>query len=123
MNRRNIFKLIAGAACAAVMEITGIRPVMPRAAKYVFNPDYLTAAYEDVLILGQIDPYVLQVKRCGPTEKPMDLKIPDGCTVVGSPDVLNSMPDKMFKVSEWAMPRYNFVNGHYTQIPQYILQT
>ncbi len=31
MNRRSIFKLIAGAACAAAMEITGLIPSLPKA--------------------------------------------------------------------------------------------
>lgn len=52
-NRRSIFKLIAGAACAAAMEITGLKPVMPRAAIAVPNPAYFNAEYESVFIFNQ----------------------------------------------------------------------
>jgi hypothetical protein len=30
MNRRNIFKFIGGALCAAAIEITGVRPSLPK---------------------------------------------------------------------------------------------
>lgn len=50
MNRRSLFKLLAGAACAAAIEITGLRPLMPKAAQYVINPEYANAAYEDLVV-------------------------------------------------------------------------
>ena len=54
MNRRNIFKLLTGVACAAAMEITGTVPsvaqVVKRAKVAIINPDYLSAAFEDMVI-------------------------------------------------------------------------
>lgn len=72
------------------MEITGLKPVMPRAAIFVPNPDYATAAFEAV--------------------------------VLGSPETLKAFPANVLKVADWHVPRYNFVNGQYIQVPHYILQ-
>lgn len=123
-NRRSIFKLIAGAACAAAMEITGLKPVMPRAAIAVPNPAYATAAFEDVYILGCVDPQAWRVNRFASPERKAsaDLKVPEGVTVLGSPETLKAFPANVLKVADWHVPRYNFVNGQYIQVPHYILQ-
>lgn len=42
MNRRNIFKLLAGAACAAAIELTHALPAVP---KMVLNPAWLKAPF------------------------------------------------------------------------------
>lgn len=46
MNRRNLFKLIGGALCAASIELTGIKPKLP-----VINSAYRDAQYEVVYIM------------------------------------------------------------------------
>lgn len=58
MNRRDIFKIIGGALCAASIELTGVVPRMP---KLKVNPAYAEAMYEEVLwfnpvILGRLKP-------------------------------------------------------------------
>lgn len=52
MNRRSIFKLLAGAACAAAIELTGVRPLVAKVEQYVVNPAYETAEYESVFIFN-----------------------------------------------------------------------
>jgi len=48
MNRRSIFKLFAGAVCAAAIEVTGLKPIELPSQVMVINPEYITAAYEAV---------------------------------------------------------------------------
>lgn len=47
MNRRDIFKLIGGALCAASIELTGVVPRMP---KLKVNPAYAEAMFEEVIV-------------------------------------------------------------------------
>lgn len=124
MNRRSIFKLIARAVCAAAMYITGLKPAMPRAAIAVVNPAYYTAAFEDVFILGQVDPQVWRVNRLASPESKAsaDLTLPEGVTVLGNPEILDAFPSNVLKVPDHHMTRYIFVNGQYIQVPQHILQ-
>ena len=49
MNRRDIFKLIGGALCAASIELTGVVPRMP---KVKVNPAYATAQYEEIVMFN-----------------------------------------------------------------------
>ncbi len=51
-SRRSIFKTIAGALCAAAIEVCGVELTMPKAGKVVANPEWLSAEYEDVLLAG-----------------------------------------------------------------------
>lgn len=51
MNRRDIFKIIGGALCAASIELTGMVPRMP---KVKVNPAYATAQYEEVLVFNPV---------------------------------------------------------------------
>lgn len=121
MNRRSIFKLLVGAACAAAIEITGVVPSLPKAAKYVINPEWLSAAYEDVVCFNSssliehlqnndgksVIGHVLRIQRAAQDE-PASLSLSKS-----HPEVL---PD--------AHPfRYNLINGEYQPIPQYILES
>ena len=122
MNRRSIFKLLAGAACAAAMEITGIIPSLPKEAKWVINPEWLSAEYEDVVTLVSTLPvvkhrevedkesvwYTLKVKRGVQRDTPVSL------TVSKSPP--KALPDA-------APTRYRFANGEYQRVPNYILES
>lgn len=54
MNRRNLFKLLAGATLAAAIEVTGLAPIRKtRIEKWVgVAPEWLTAPYEKILLMG-----------------------------------------------------------------------
>ena len=109
MNRRSIFKLLAGAACAAAIEITGLVPSLPKAAKYAVNPEYVNAAYEDIVIsfLPPCPDMSVTLKKYpinNPLVKPW----------------LSVDPDAYVKPDN---PRYNLVNGQFVQIPQYLLES
>lgn len=54
MNRRNLFKLLAGATLAAAIEVTGLAPLRKtRMEKWVgVAPEWLTAPYEKILLMG-----------------------------------------------------------------------
>ena len=77
MNRRSIFKLLAGAACAAAMEIPGLAPSLPKAARYVVNPEWLSAAYEDMFVISKESNFTLRLSR-----KPLDSPGEDRKSVV-----------------------------------------
>jgi len=49
MNRRNLFKLLAGAAGASTVEAAGLNPPATSVITNP-NPEYLTAEYEDLCI-------------------------------------------------------------------------
>jgi hypothetical protein len=63
MNRRSIFKTIAGALCAAAIEVCGVEPSLPKARKVVINPEWLSAEYEDVFISQFGQHWVLRKRR------------------------------------------------------------
>ncbi len=48
-SRRNLFKTLAGAACAAAIQLTGKTPAVP-SLKPKINPMWLTAPYEDAFL-------------------------------------------------------------------------
>lgn len=99
MNRRNIFKLLAGAACAAAIEITGIVPKLPRAKTFVANPAYETAEYETVIFWSrEADKVALMVERI---EDP-------------------KWKQKWDKAIIETQNRFTFKDGHYIMVPQYV---
>lgn len=108
MNRRSIFKILAGAACAAAMEITGLVPSLPKAAKYVVNPEYLSAEHEDLVIFNPhaFESVVLE-------------KYP-----IGNPPVKPwrgpSRSDACVKLDS---PRYNLVKGQFVQVSPHTLES
>lgn len=120
MNRRSIFKLLAGAACAAAMEITGIVPSLPKAAKYVINPEYLNAAYEDLVIVAPTKTMTARIIRnktpgeCKPLEVPLPDGLPGGmfsdCTLVGSPEAVRRLTSAR-KIVNPLVHRYDFRDG------------
>jgi hypothetical protein len=119
MNRRSIFKLLAGAACAAAMEITGLVPALPKAAKYVVNPEYLTAAYEDVVIFSS----ALSVEMRQTVEEKGSARLLLRFRRKGQDEPLSiGMSKSRPGVLADANPnRYNFANGEYLRIPQHVL--
>jgi hypothetical protein len=130
MNRRSLFKLLAGAACAAAIELTGLRPLMPKAAQCVLNPEYVNAAYEDIFILSSEQSYAVRILRHPqePLRYDIDLTLPGGVPmsehafVVGSHEALHQLPRTLNTLTDSFSPRYNFKDGQYVQVPQYILQ-
>jgi hypothetical protein len=96
MNRRNIFKLLAGVACAAAIELTGVKPLVAAIkTKVVANPEYLTAPLE-MRVYGNtafLDRVIV------PTKQPK----PEGYTEVG------------------VLPRFDQIDGKYIQIHPYIV--
>ena len=61
MNRRSIFKTIAGALCAAAIEVCGVEPVSHQIVK--INPDWECAPCEEMLMSDSHGHWVLMVKR------------------------------------------------------------
>lgn len=121
MNRCSIFKLLAGAACAAAMEITGLVPSLPRAAKYVVNPEWLSAAYEDVVIYSSA--LSVEARQTAEEKGPVwyDLRVKRGEQL--DEVVSLTMPELPPEVLSDAAPnRYRFANGEFQHIPQYIPQ-
>jgi hypothetical protein len=100
MNRRSLFKLLAGAACAAAIELTGLRPRMPKAAQYVVNPEYVNAAYENVTVVFN------------PPYEGM------GSTLMKYPTRLRPMAPNADCREEADSPRFHFINGQYVQVPK-----
>lgn len=65
MTRRSIFKLIAGAACAAVIELTGVRPAMPVVAG--FNPAFNGSSFSVVGIFERCADGTVRIKSIDQT--------------------------------------------------------
>jgi len=124
MNRRSLFKLLAGAACAAAIELTGLRPMMPKAALYVINPEYVNAAYEDVYLISNDSSFVLRLARKTLSSAGDALVMPpmNNATAIGSPEALAGLPKDFNTLPDDLMPRHNFINGQYVPVPRYILQ-
>jgi hypothetical protein len=125
MNRRSLFKLLAGAACAAAIELTGLRPMMPKAALYVINPEYVNADYEDMYLVSKDSSFALRLTRKPLSSAGDALVMPpmDNATAIGSPEALAGLPKDFNTFPDGFMPRYNFINGQYVQVPNYILQS
>lgn len=119
MNRRSIFKLLAGAACAAAMEITGLVPSLPKAAKYVVNPEWLNAAYEDVVIFStSLDNPAwrdVAMTRFNKTNKTNRNVVPQTTPCVSDHPHIRS--------EAHVTARYNLVNGEYQLVPYYVLES
>lgn len=118
MNRRSTFKLLAGAACAAAIELTGLVPALPKAAKCVVNPEWLSAAYEDVAIFSS----ALSVEMRQTVEEKGSAILLLRFRRKGQDEPLSlGMSKSRPGVLADANPnRYNFANGEYQQTPQYI---
>jgi len=114
MNRRNLFKLLAGATLAAAIEVTGLVPVLKKkVVKVIVNPAYVAAQYEDLYFFGADGSGSVNVLR-GPPEETKRVseewshKNPQGVDERGEVMLQESRP-----------PRYNFENGQWVQVPYY----
>lgn len=119
MNRRKLFQLIGGAVLAASIELTGIIPVITRKAKYILNPAYMTAEYEDAYVMTASASNLLRFKRCGDPDHSIHYfgKI-DG--IVCSREVQQKLPKIYPQTIDCQMPRYNFIDGEWVQVPMFV---
>lgn len=123
MNRRHLFKTIVGAFLAASIDLTGIAPRFPKAK---INPEYLNAAYEDVVVYfsGFREHQILRVSRKPLAKASADtsLPIPDCACLVGSSETLDPIQGYAKVINE-RPSRYEFTNGEWVQIPCFVLET
>lgn len=126
MNRRSLFKLLAGAACAAAIELTGLIPKVPKVAQWEVNLEYLKAEFEDIVIFSNTGgSFVARFRRKDsslPTCVP-ELPIPRDAWAVGSLDALRCLPETVGKVEDFRPRRYKFADGQYHELPYYILKS
>ena len=125
MNRRSLLKLLAGAACAAAIEITGLRPLLPKAARWEINPHYLTASYEDIYVSSNSTQFTLRVERNPEPQNALVMPPLVGeVSAVGSYEALDNLPPKgVHKFPDTFIPRYNFIDGPYVQVHPLTLQS
>lgn len=112
MNRRNLFKLLAGATLAAAIEVTGLVPALKKVVKSaIVNPQYVDAPYERLILFSPAkqDFWAVVVKR----EEGFD---PDTDWKKLAPPLGDQ---NTALVPDLRRPRYNFENGQWVQVPYY----
>ena len=113
MNRRSIFKLLVGAVCAAAIEITGLAPALPKAAKYVVNPEWLSAAYEDVVVFSNA--LSVEMRQAVEDKGSAKLLLRFQRKEQDDPLSLRLSQSHPGVIADTNPTRYNFVNGEYQQ--------
>lgn len=106
MNRRSIFKTIAGALCAAAIEVCGVEPALPKARKVVINPEWVAAEYEDVFISQCGKHWVMRKQRL---------------VVDGKDESSKSNRDEGIFAEQ--IRRLNLIDGQYVEVYPYIFET
>ena len=106
MNRRSIFKTIAGAICAAAIEVCGVEQSLHKSSKIAINPEWLAAEYEDVFISQFGQHWVMRKQRL----------------VVDCNDESSqwSSPEKGIFAEQ--IRRLNLINGQYVEVYPYIFE-
>lgn len=114
MNRRNLFKLLAGATLAAAIEVTGLVPVLKKkVVKAIVNPAYVEAQYEDLYFFradrsGSANVLCVSLEEAKRVREEWFHKNPQRVDEGGKTMLQESRP-----------PRYNFENGKWALIPYY----
>ena len=126
MNKRSFFKTIGGAMLAVAIEITGIKPRMP---KWIINPEYVAAS-----AAGAIGEFVVESKKV--LENTVINGVPvavEKYTSVKRP-VYEPLDDSnrfkihsTFNITESGtervyQSRFNIVDGEYVEVPALILE-
>jgi len=104
MNRRSVFKTIAGAFCASAVGVSGIEPVIQKPQMVSINPEWLAAEYEDYYIIADGFQIAGRAKRIiGPDGEDNSCKSKDG-------------------VIRQQIRRLNLVDGQYVEVYPYVFE-
>lgn len=114
MNRRSIFKILAGATLAAAIEVTGLVTPFRKVVTYAkVNPEYYLAAYEELFFWnavkkeGRAEVYHTDAAK---TREKEWRKKHDGIADSSGTELV---PDPLRR-------RYNLVDGKYVEVPPYV---